>query len=87
MQNHVPWDDLMSPVEAAAYVHLSVNTLAKMRSAGTSMPFLKVGRKKVFYRRADLDRWLATCLPWSLAICWSVSSATVNMPPVPQAQS
>lgn len=59
MQNHAQCNELLSPVEAAAYVHLSVSTLAKMRSAGTSMPFLKVGRKKVFYRRSDLDRWLA----------------------------
>ena len=61
MENRVQCNDLMSPVEAAAYVHLSVNTLAKMRSAGTSMPFLKIGRKKVFYRRSDLDRWLGDC--------------------------
>ena len=62
MQNLAPNSDLMSPVEAAAYVHLSVSTLAKMRSVGTSMPYLKVGGKKVFYRRSDLDRWLADCL-------------------------
>jgi excisionase family DNA binding protein len=62
MQNPTQCNDLMSPVEAAAYVHLSVNTLAKMRSAGTSMPFLKVGRKKVLYRRTDLDQWLTQCI-------------------------
>lgn len=53
--------DLMSPDEAAAYTRLSVKTLAKMRCHGTSMPFLKLG-KKVMYRRSDLDRWLAGCL-------------------------
>jgi excisionase family DNA binding protein len=53
--------DLMLPDEAAAYTRLSVKTLAKMRCRGTSMPFLKLG-KKVMYRRSDLDRWLAGCL-------------------------
>jgi len=53
--------DLMSPVEAASYVCLSANTLAKMRSARTGPPFLKMGAKKVLYRRSDLDRWLANC--------------------------
>ena len=58
--------DLMSPDEAAAYTRLSVKTLAKMRCQGTSMPFLKL-RKKVMYRRSDLDRWLAGCLVQSRA--------------------
>lgn len=61
MQNLAQGNDLMSPVEAAAYVHLSVNTLAKMRMARASIPFLKLGRKKVLYRRADLDQWLIEC--------------------------
>ncbi len=62
MQNVALNTDLMSPDEAAAYTRLSVKTLAKMRCLGTSMPFLKLGKKKVMYRRSDVDRWLSGCL-------------------------
>lgn len=43
---------------AAAYLGLATQTLAKLRWAGTSPPFYKLGRQ-VMYDRADLDSWLA----------------------------
>lgn len=50
--------DILLPPQAAAYVGLAVPTLAKMRCWGDGPEFMKLGRK-VVYRRAALDAWLA----------------------------
>jgi predicted DNA-binding transcriptional regulator AlpA len=44
--------------EAAAYLDLSKSHLDKLRLAKTGPRFSKLGRR-VVYRIADLDRWLA----------------------------
>lgn len=49
-------DGRMDTKNAAAYVGLSVQTLAIRRCDGTGPKFVKRGR--VFYYRKDLDRWL-----------------------------
>ncbi|MBI2409345.1 MAG: type IV secretion system DNA-binding domain-containing protein [Gemmatimonadetes bacterium] len=49
---------MLIAVDAAAYLGLATQTLAKMRLIGDSPPFFKVGRR-VLYERADLDSWLA----------------------------
>jgi predicted DNA-binding transcriptional regulator AlpA len=43
--------------DAAAYVGLATQTLAKLRVTGDSPPYYKVGRQ-VLYDRDDLDAWL-----------------------------
>ena len=43
--------------DAAAFVGLSVKTLANMRSDGTGPKYLKVG-SKVLYRVRDLETWI-----------------------------
>jgi hypothetical protein len=43
--------------DAASYIGLAQQTLAKMRWSGESPPYFKVGRQ-VVYDRADLDAWL-----------------------------
>jgi hypothetical protein len=50
--------DVLSPTDAARCVGLAVSTLAKLRCWGGGPEFLKLGRK-VAYRRAALDEWLA----------------------------
>jgi predicted DNA-binding transcriptional regulator AlpA len=50
--------DILSPSEAARCVGLAVSTLGKLRCWGGGPEFLKLGRK-VAYRRAALDEWLA----------------------------
>ena len=47
----------MSTADAAAFVGLSVKTLANMRSDGTGPKYLKVG-SKVLYRVSDLEDWI-----------------------------
>lgn len=47
----------MSTADAAAFVGLSVKTLANLRSEGSGPPFTKVGGK-VIYRTRDLKDWI-----------------------------
>ncbi len=49
--------DMLDSRQAAGYVRLARQTLAKLRCVGGSPPFYKVGRQ-VLYERSDLDRWL-----------------------------
>lgn len=49
---------LLSPTEAAEYLHVKEGTLAVWRSTGRySIPFTKSGRK-VLYRFVDLESFL-----------------------------
>jgi predicted DNA-binding transcriptional regulator AlpA len=49
---------LLRPPLAAAFLGLSVSTLAKLRLRGDGPPYCKLGPRAVGYRRADLDAWL-----------------------------
>jgi predicted DNA-binding transcriptional regulator AlpA len=55
----------MTPViqeeKAAELLGLSVRTLQRFRVQGRGPQFVKLG-KRVFYREADLERYLDTCL-------------------------
>ncbi len=45
--------------EAAKYLGLSESTLEKMRiMGGDSPPFIKLTKRAVGYKQADLDQWL-----------------------------
>ncbi|HRZ07459.1 MAG TPA: helix-turn-helix domain-containing protein [Candidatus Competibacteraceae bacterium] len=50
-------DGRMDGKNAAAYLGLSIKSLAIMRSLGTGPAFFKLGGR-CFYRRADLDSWV-----------------------------
>jgi hypothetical protein len=49
--------DLLSPKEAAAYIHKSTSSLAKLRVYGGGPGYFKLGRR-VFYDVSDLDEWV-----------------------------
>ncbi len=49
----------MRPPLAAAYLGISVSTLAKMRLRGDSPVYSKVGPRAVVYLKADLDQYLS----------------------------
>ena len=51
-------DACLSNDEAARLIGVSPRTLPDWRSDGRSPPWVKVGRR-VVYRRADFERWLA----------------------------
>jgi predicted DNA-binding transcriptional regulator AlpA len=48
---------LLNVPEAAEYLRMKPQSLAKMRWEGTSPPFIKLGRR-VLYDLAEIDRWL-----------------------------
>ncbi|TWD57808.1 AlpA family transcriptional regulator [Agrobacterium vitis] len=50
-------DHLISPEDAANILNISTSTLAKMRLAGTSPRFVKLGRR-VAYRQTDIETWI-----------------------------
>ena len=54
--------DLLTQPESAEELRLSERTLERHREAGTGPKFVKLGRR-IFYRRADLQAWIAdrTC--------------------------
>lgn len=55
MTNH-----LLTAAEAAAYVNVSIRTLARWRAAGSGPVVVKLSARTVRYRVADLDAWIAT---------------------------
>ncbi|WP_018649487.1 MULTISPECIES: helix-turn-helix domain-containing protein [unclassified Thioalkalivibrio] len=48
----------LTPEQAAEYLHLSPRTLIRWRNMRKGPPWVKAGRR-VIYRRADVDAWLA----------------------------
>lgn len=55
-------DGRMDTKNAAAYVGVSVNHLEKMRWKGSGPRFVKLGAKRVFYFKEDLDVWIRSGL-------------------------
>lgn len=54
-------DPIMSTRDAAAYLNMSESWLAKRRSEGGEPQWMRLGLKKVGYRRSALDAFLAAC--------------------------
>lgn len=51
-------NEILTPEEAAARLHLSQGTLKKWRIAGKGPKFIRLGRNRVRYAAADLIAWL-----------------------------
>lgn len=54
------WNDLQlfTTEEAATYLRVSKSYLDKLRVYGGGPRFLRLGKRKVLYRKSDLDAWL-----------------------------
>jgi len=52
--------DVLDTPEAASYVKLSPVTMERYRLTGEGPKFLRLGKKAIRYRKADLDDWLAS---------------------------
>jgi len=50
---------LLTTAEASIYLRVSKSYLDKLRVYGGGPRFLRLGKRKVLYRKADLDAWLA----------------------------
>jgi predicted DNA-binding transcriptional regulator AlpA len=57
MKNQIA--DVLRASDAARFVQLSESTLAKLRLTGNGPVYCKLGRR-VVYRLADLEAWLAS---------------------------
>lgn len=51
---------LMTVNEASDYLRLSIPTLNQYRVNGSGPPYQKIGPRRVFYDREDLDAWRAS---------------------------
>ena len=49
--------DLLNTPETAKALRLGTATLQRWRKSGKGPPYIEMGRK-VYYRRADLERWI-----------------------------
>ncbi|MFE6965688.1 helix-turn-helix transcriptional regulator [Agromyces sp. NPDC057679] len=54
--------DLMTPEELAELVHSTPASLAQLRYRGGGPRFVRFGKKKVMYRREDVEEYLAANL-------------------------
>lgn len=76
-------DVLLTTVEAAKFLRVSVRTLEKFRCEGSVGPrYIKVG-KRVLYRRGELERYLQNSEYGSTSE-YSVSKAAAKYQPTPK---
>jgi excisionase family DNA binding protein len=60
VQPHDEGDErFLTPKEAAAYLRVSKSYLDKLRVYGGGPKFLRFGKRKILYRKSDLDFWAA----------------------------
>lgn len=52
-------ETFLTPKEAAAYLRVSKSYLDKLRVYGGGPKFLRFGKRKILYRKSDLDFWAA----------------------------
>lgn len=52
--------ELLTPREAATYLRVSKSYLDKLRVYGGGPRFLRPGKRKILYRKSDLNAWLAS---------------------------
>jgi DNA-binding transcriptional MerR regulator len=52
-------EQLLTPQQAAAYLNISIRTLASWRQRGIGPPSIKLPSGARRYRREALDRWIA----------------------------
>jgi excisionase family DNA binding protein len=73
----MPDSSLLTPHDAAQYLHVSPRTLTKWRGQGGGPRYAKVGRR-VVYRQADLEAWVesqvrtSTSDPGPRATAWAL---------------
>lgn len=52
-------ETFLTPKEAAAYLRVSESYMNKLRVYGGGPKFLRFGKRKILYRKSDLDFWAA----------------------------
>jgi excisionase family DNA binding protein len=54
-----PDERLLTTPEAASHLRVSKSYVDKLRVYGGGPKFLRFGRRKILYRKSDLDAWTA----------------------------
>ena len=54
--------DLATPAEVAEALHTTPASLAQMRYRGDGPKFVRVGRRRVLYRWADVEQYITESL-------------------------
>ncbi len=52
-------DTYLGTAQVAEYLNLSKSWIEKLRISGFGPPYYKVGPRRVLYKRADIDQWIA----------------------------
>lgn len=53
-----PSSPYLDVAQAADYLRVSKNYLDKLRVSGKGPAFVRLGRRKILYRKPDLDKWV-----------------------------
>src|SRR5579863_1438448 len=51
-------DEFLTEGETADQLRVNPRTLQRLRQVGGGPPFVKIGPRRIVYRRSDLDEWL-----------------------------
>lgn len=51
-------EPLLNALSAARYLTLSIKTLEAMRLRGTGPTYIQISRRRIAYRRSDLDAFI-----------------------------
>lgn len=51
--------EFLSTDELAELLTVDIKTVKRWRASGEGPPFIRIGRSRVIYSRADVDAWLA----------------------------
>jgi excisionase family DNA binding protein len=52
-------DVFLTDPQLAALLHVDDRTTLRWRNNGSGPPFVRVGPRRILYRRSDVDAWLA----------------------------
>jgi predicted DNA-binding transcriptional regulator AlpA len=51
-------DEFLTDEQLAALIHVDGRTTLRWRNAGGGPPFVRVGPRRILYRRSDVEAWL-----------------------------
>lgn len=52
-------EEFLTDWQLCALLHVDSRTTLRWRSDGDGPPFIRVGGRRILYRRGDIDAWLA----------------------------
>jgi predicted DNA-binding transcriptional regulator AlpA len=59
IDENVPFSEFLTDAQLCGLLHVDDRTTLRWRTDGAGPLFVRVGQRRVLYRRADVDAWLA----------------------------